>query len=210
MLTFCLCLFRYIHFELEPLRVLSHLPPFIPAWKDTASEECMYSAGIIKDWRLEHLQDCGWYLDCPPGESPIEERDLKQKHSVAASTTPIDLEQDQFRIAAATSREPPLPSPARPKTRRGKGSDSPLKTLDDTLDVVYSQPPASQRGIRKPKAFEHPFDVHIHPGLVLSATHQKFLMMDPVKLITMKRAAETSGVPSDAWTNLTSFLTLVL
>ena len=192
------------------MRVLSHLPPFLAAWKDTASDECMYSAGIVKDWRLEHLQDCAWYLDCPPGECPIEEAALKQRHSVATLSTPIDPDQDQLRIEAAASREPPLPSPARPKRRRGKGADSPLKHVDSTVDVLFAQPPPSQRGIRKPKPFEHPYDVHLHPGLVLSATRQKFLRMDPVSLITMKRAAETSGVPCEAWTNLTAFLTLVL
>ena len=169
----------------------------------------MYSAGIIKDWRFEHLQDCGWYLDCPSNESPVEEAALKQKHSVAALATPMDLEQDQNRIEAAASREPPLPSPSRSKKRRGKGFESVLQPLHSSEDVFFPQPAASQRGVRNSKPNEHPYEVHIHPGLVLSATHLKFMRMDPVNLITMKRAAETSGVPSEAWTNLTAFLTMV-
>jgi len=63
-------LYRYFKYILLPRMAISKVPAFFPNYLDTTSEECMYTAGMMKAWDSCHYEKCGWYMDCPVKKPP--------------------------------------------------------------------------------------------------------------------------------------------
>jgi hypothetical protein len=38
----------------------------------------MYIGLMVTNWGIEHLQQCGWYLDCPKNKMPTSEITLQE------------------------------------------------------------------------------------------------------------------------------------
>lgn len=56
---------RYFVHVLLPSYVIQQIPQLFHMWSDPKFDNIMYKKEFVKDWTSSHLQQCGWYLDCP-------------------------------------------------------------------------------------------------------------------------------------------------
>jgi hypothetical protein len=68
--TLVLVFHRYLKFILLPNGVILGMPQLYIKRVDPMSSSTMYMSLMAIDWRLEHLEQCGWYLDCPKIKPP--------------------------------------------------------------------------------------------------------------------------------------------
>jgi hypothetical protein len=63
-----------------PKGVIDELPHLFWIWQDPKADNTMYRKGLLKDWSLDHLEDYGWYIECPRDCTPPFEVTLKENH----------------------------------------------------------------------------------------------------------------------------------
>jgi len=56
---------------------------------DPNSSSTMYNDHMVTDWGLVHLEQCGWYLDCPKNKTPPSEQILRKKIELGFSKSII-------------------------------------------------------------------------------------------------------------------------
>jgi hypothetical protein len=101
--------YKYFKFVLFPAQAISKLPTFFTDYKDTESESCIYTHGILKSWSSIHLESCAWYLDYPlkkPQSSEIALRDsLEPLLKNSEPTLPVGAAKDTFEEAEGAEIE---------------------------------------------------------------------------------------------------------
>jgi hypothetical protein len=106
--------YRYFKFVLFPNHAISKTPAFFTNYKDTESENTMYTQGILKSWSPVHLETYAWYLDCPlkkPLSFEIALRDsLEPSLKSIEPACPSDAAKD-------TSKKPKGPKLKEPKCK---------------------------------------------------------------------------------------------
>jgi hypothetical protein len=65
--------YRYFKFVLFPAHAITKSPAFFSDYKDTESENSMYTQDILKSWNKVHLETWAWYLNCPLKKPPSSE-----------------------------------------------------------------------------------------------------------------------------------------
>ncbi len=68
--TLVLVFHRYFKFILLPIEVILGMPWLYIKRVDPMSSSTMYMSLMAVDWRLEQLEQCKWYLDCPKIKTP--------------------------------------------------------------------------------------------------------------------------------------------
>ena len=80
-MLYCVC--RYFKYVLFPAKAISKVPAFFTNYHEKDSEDCMYTAAIMKAWKPVHWPNCGWYLDCPLKSPPASEIVLRDSLQLA-------------------------------------------------------------------------------------------------------------------------------
>jgi hypothetical protein len=128
--------YRYFKFILFPAHAVTKSPAFFSDYKDTESENNMYTQGILKSWSKVHLETCAWYLNCPlkkPPSGEITLRDsLEPSLKNCEATHPILVAKD-------TAKKQKEPKPKEPKRKAIIVDDS-----DEDIDVMDQIPPVHQ------------------------------------------------------------------
>jgi hypothetical protein len=131
--------YRYFKFVLFPAHAITKSPAFFSDYKDTESENSMYTQGILKSWSKIHLETYAWYLDCPlkkPPSGEIALRDsLEPSLKNCEATCPILVAKD-------TVKKQKEPKPKEPKRKAIIVDDS-----DEDIAVMDQIPPVHQIAI---------------------------------------------------------------
>jgi hypothetical protein len=134
--------YRYFKFVLFPTHAISKSPAFFTDYKDTESENSMYTQGILKSWSLVHLETCAWYLDCPLKKPPSNEIALHD--SLEPSLKSIEPAWPGG-VAKDTSKKPKDPKPKDPKPKDPKPKEPKRKAIivdDSDEDTTVMEAPA--------------------------------------------------------------------
>jgi hypothetical protein len=142
--------YRYFKFVLFPAHAITKSPAFFSDYKDTESENNMYTQGILKSWSKVHLETCAWYLDCPLKKPPSSEIALRD--SLEPSLKNCEAIRSVL-VAKDTVKKQKEPKPKEPKRKAiiVDDSDEDIAILDQIapmhqIAVITSpkQPPSKR------------------------------------------------------------------
>jgi hypothetical protein len=115
-------LYKYFKFVLFPHQAISKSPAFFTNYKDTESEDSMFTRGILNSWNTVHLETCGWYLDCPFRKPPTFEIALPDSLEPSLKTNEPTRPVSSTKDASKKTKEPKPkePKPKEPKPKEPK------------------------------------------------------------------------------------------
>jgi hypothetical protein len=147
-------LYRYFKFVLFPHQAISKSPAFFTNYKDTESEDSMFTRGILNSWNTVHLETCGWYLDCPFRKPPTFEIALRDSLEPSLKTNEPTRPVSSTKDASKKTKEPKPkePKPKEPKRKAIIVDDSDEDTavfeapLHQSVEVTSSpdEPPSKR------------------------------------------------------------------
>jgi hypothetical protein len=119
-------LYRYFKFVLFLHQAISKSPAFFTNYKDTESEDNMYTRGILNSWNTVHLETCGWYLDCPFRKPPTFEIALRDSLEPSLKTNEPTRPVSSTKDASKKMKEP---KPKEPKPKEPKPKEPKCKAI---------------------------------------------------------------------------------
>jgi hypothetical protein len=142
-------LYRYFKFVLFPHQAISKSPAFFTNYKDTESEDSMFTRGILNSWNTVHLETCGWYLDCPFRKPPTFEIALRDSLEPSLKTNEPTRPVSSTKDASKKTKEPKPkePKPKEPKPKEPKPKEPKRKAIivdDSDEDTAVLEAPLHQ------------------------------------------------------------------
>jgi hypothetical protein len=137
-------LYRYFKFILFPHQAISKSPAFFTNYKDTESEDNMYTRGILNSWNTVHLETCGRYLDCPFRKPPTFEIALRDSLEPSLKTNEPTRPVSSAKDASKKTKEP---KPKEPKLKEPKPKEPKRKAIivdDSDEDIAVLEAPLHQ------------------------------------------------------------------